>query len=86
MQIVKPQPSMGEPVQIGRCDLAAECADVREPEIVGHDQQDVRGRCTVRRAARRLLTRSRILRRACLENDQTEGAQGVLVFHALHSA
>ena len=66
MQIVEPQPFKGQPVQIGRGDLAAECADVREPEIVGHDQQDVRGRCIVRHAARRLLTRSPVLRRACL--------------------
>ena len=86
MQIVEPQPFNGQPVQIGRGDFAAECADVREPEIVGHDQQDVRGRCIVRRAAWHLRTRSLFLRRARLQNNQSEGAQGAFVFHVLHSA
>ncbi len=42
MEIGQPDPGVGQPVQIGGLDLAAEGADVGEPEVVRHDYQEVR--------------------------------------------
>ena len=41
MEIGEPDPGVGQPVQIGGVDLAAERADIGEPEIVCHDHQEV---------------------------------------------
>ena len=42
MKIGEPDPRVGEPVQIGRIDLAAEGTDIGKSEIVRHDHQEVR--------------------------------------------
>ena len=44
MEIGQPDARVGQAVQVGSVDLTTEGADVREPEIVGHDDQKV-GAC-----------------------------------------
>src|ERR1700741_277665 len=54
MEIGKPDPPVGQPIQVGRIDLAAERADIGKPEVVRHDHQKVgplhaEASCQVRR-------------------------------------
>ena len=42
MESGQPQSLVGESVEVRRFDLAAECADVGEAEVVGDDHEEVR--------------------------------------------
>src|ERR1700733_1223784 len=42
VEIGQPDPRVGQPVQIGGVDLAAEGADIGEPEVICDDHQEVR--------------------------------------------
>ena len=41
VELRQAQPALGQPVEMGRLDLASVAADVGETEIIGHDQNNV---------------------------------------------
>lgn len=41
MEIGEPDPGVGQPIEIGCIDLAAECADIGIPEVVCNDHEEV---------------------------------------------
>jgi hypothetical protein len=41
MEIGEPDPGVGQPIEIGRINLAAECADIGIPEVVCNDHEEV---------------------------------------------
>ena len=44
VELGEPQPAGGEPVQVGRLDLAAVAAQVGEAQVIGEDDDDVGSR------------------------------------------
>ena len=56
MEIGESDPRVGEPIEIGCIDFAAERADIGKPEVVRHDHEEVgplhaEASCQVRRRA-----------------------------------
>lgn len=48
MEAGEPEAAIGQSIEIGRRNLAAKRADVREPQIVGDDDQEIGPSCLLR--------------------------------------
>ena len=42
MEVAEAHPAVGQIIDVGRLDLAAKAADVRVPQVISHDKQDIR--------------------------------------------
>ena len=76
MEIGEPDPRVGQPIEIGRLDFAAERAEIGKPEVVRHDHEEVgplhaEASCQVGRPGGMLPQRHVVIVKAALSTPAT---------------